>query len=115
MLYLLYLESRTPHQLVGALKGHQFDVHIAADLDDLLDRLWFHGANVAAIVVETARPEGLTEFFDAILDWPKLPVLVFGPLDETLGQGRSNLRFEKEYSVQRVTRDLTPKAAEFAG
>ena len=100
---LMYLERESPTALVSVLKDKSFDVHIALDVDDLLDTLWYHGSAVGRIVIETAASDGLKPFFEALKDWPDLDVLVFDPTDRSIGHATHKHRVERTYSLQRVS------------
>ncbi len=100
---LLYLERESPTALVSLLKNKSLDLHIAPDLDDLLDALWYHGSAVGCIVVETAASSGLEDLFVALKDWPDLKVLIFCPADGSIGQSTDKHRVERAYSLQSVS------------
>ena len=69
---LLYLDQESATRLVSVLKEESFDAHLALDMDDLLDALWYHGSAVACIVIETALGNGLEDFVAALKGWPDL-------------------------------------------
>ncbi len=100
---LIYLERESPTALASLLKERSFDVHVAPDLDDLLDALWYHGSAVGCIVLEVSASKGLDEFFAALKDWRELDVLVFGSSVESIQQDNQKHRFERVYSVQSVS------------
>ena len=104
---LIYLERESPNALVGALKENTFDVHIAPDIDDLLDALWYHGSAVGCVVVETEASNKLQILFEALDAWPKLRVFVFGPTHLPLGKQSQKHHFERAYSPQSVSRWLS--------
>ncbi len=85
------------------LKEKSLDLHIAPDVDDLLDALWYHGSAVDYIMMETAASSGLDAVFTALEDWPDLKVLVFCPADDLLGPSTDKRRFERNYSLQTVS------------
>ena len=102
---LIHLERESPNALVSLLKEKAFEVHIAPDLDDLLDALWYHGSSVGCIVAETRASKGLQELFEALKDWPKLKVLVFGLIDEPLKED-TQIHVEPSYNLASVSRWL---------
>ena len=100
---LIYLEKESPTALVSLLKANSFEVHIAPDVDDLLDALWYHGSAVGCIVIETTDGNGLDELTQALEDWPELEVLFYGPTQRPTGQAARKHRFEKDYSLQNIS------------
>ena len=103
---LIYLERESPTALASLLKQRSFDVHLAPDMDDLLDALWYHGSAVGCIVLEVAASKGSEEFLAALKDWPDLDVLVFGPAVGSVPQDNRRHRFERSYSLQTVSQWL---------
>lgn len=100
---LIYLERESPTALVGLLKEKSFEVHIAPDLDNLLDALWYHGSAVGCIVIETSDGSTLDELMQALEDWPDLKVLISGQTDRSTGQATHQHRFVPDYSLQNVS------------
>ena len=103
---LIYLERESPIALVSLLKERSFKVHIATNLDDLLDALWYHGSAVGCIVIEMTDGNGLEELMIALEDWPDLNVLISGATERSTGQPLHKQRFERDYSLQHVSRWL---------
>ena len=100
---LIYLEKESPTALASLLKEKSFDVHVAPDMDDLLDALWYHGSAVGRIVIEASASKGFEEFLAALEDWPDLDVLVFGPDLGSVARENRKHRFEQAYSLQSVS------------
>ena len=69
---LVYLETAISSSLSRLLKAKGLEVQITSDIDDLLDQLWYHGSEVACILIEARHLPGLDSFVDAILDWPEI-------------------------------------------
>ncbi len=103
---LVYLETAIPSSVLRLLKTNGFKVHVAADVDDLLDQLWYHGSNVACIIIEAQHLPGFDDFVEAILDWPDLPVLVYGCIAQCVDPTIHNIHCSEFYSIDRVTQDV---------
>ena len=99
---LIHLERESPTALASLLK-QRFEVHVAPDMDDLLDALWYHGSAVGCIVLDVSASKGFEEFLAALKDWPDLDVLVFGPNVGSIAQENRKHRFERAYSLQSVS------------
>ena len=103
---LVYLETEIPTSVSRLLKTNGFRVHVADDVDDLLDQLWFYGSDVKCIIVEAHRSPGFNDFVDAILDWPDIPVLTYGSIVESVDPNIRNMHCSEFYSIDRVTQDI---------
>ena len=103
---LVYLETAISSSLSRLLKAKGLEVQITSDIDDLLDQLWYHGSEVACILIEARHLPGLDSFVDAILDWPEIPVLAYGSIIESIDSGVRNIHRFDTYCIDRVAHDL---------
>ena len=103
---LVYLETAISSSVSRLLKTNGFEVHVANDIDDLLDQLWYHGSDVACMIVEAQHLPGFDDFVDAILDWPDIPVLVYGAIVQSVDPSIPNMHCSELYSIDRVTYDV---------
>ena len=103
---LVYLETAVSSSVSRLLKTNGFEVHLANDVDDLLDQLWYHGSNVACMIVEANHLPGFNDFIEAILDWPDIPVLVYGSIVHAVDPSIENIQTSEHYSIDRVSHDV---------
>ena len=103
---LVYLETAISRSLSGLLKAKGLEVHISNDVDDLLDQLWYHGSDVACIIIEAQHLPGLDELIDAILDWPEIPVLAYGSVVNSIDRSIRNIHCKVLYSIDHVANDM---------
>ena len=103
---LVYLETAMSSPVSRLLKTNGFKVHVADDVDDLLDQLWYHGSDVACIIVEAHHMPGFDDFIEAILDWPNLPVLTYGTIVQSVDPNIRNMHCREFYSIDHVMQDI---------
>ena len=103
---LVYLETAISGSLSRLLKSKGYDVLITNDVDDLLDQLWYHGSEVACIIIEARDLLGLDDFIEAILDWPEIPVLAYGSVVSSIDCSISNIHCSPVYCIDHVAHDL---------
>ncbi len=103
---LVHLETAVSSSVSRLLKTNGFEVHIANDVDDLLDQLWFYGSDVACIILEAEHLTGLDDFTDAIQDWPDIPVLAYGSIVKSIDPSFRNIHCGDFYSVDRLAHDI---------
>ncbi len=112
---LAYLETAISTPLSRLLRTNGFDVHLTTDIDDLLDQLWFYGSEVACIVMEGRNVPEMSDFIEAITDWPDITVLAYGDILKLVDPSLSNIRHNDHYRIDRVAldiRSLTKRSAD---
>ena len=103
---LVCLETAISGSLCRLLKANALQVHISSDVDDLLDQLWFHGSDVACIVMEAQKLSGLDDLIDALTDWPILPVLAYGSFIDQIDPSIRNIHRRGRYCLDYVVNDI---------
>ena len=74
---LLLVEKEVETNLADALRIKGYQIHASFAVDDLLDALWYHGSDVACIIIEKASAHDLNEFYETMTDWPTIMAVIY--------------------------------------